>query len=561
MIQYIILMAAAAAIFLWQSIHSKKVRIAKMQKAIREQWGGPTDCEYTYDDLQRIASYYNRHKKAGIGTIDDITWDDLDMDSMFLVMDRTFSFIGEEYLYYFLRTPVFDPKELEERQRLYTHFTENTPQREQLQELFYQVGKNDWRSLSESIYQFGQVENPGTLRHYIHAAALVASIGLLFVTPSVSIVLIVLVSLFNIITYYQQKADVEAYLNSIAQINLLLRCSEKVVSQQDQALYGYLEKLGGANARLSGLRKKSGRIQAGKTITGNPMDILMDYVRMLFHIDLIAFYQIVSIVKEHWQAVEQLMGTLGYLESCIAVASFRQWLPYYCVPTLARQNENIYEAEDLYHPLISNPVANSIKEDGCVLLTGSNASGKSTFLKAAALNVLLAQTAYTATCSSYRANYYRLYTSMSLRDSIESGDSYYMAEIKALKRILDAISEDYPVFCCVDEVLRGTNTVERIAASTKILERLSYVNVKCFAATHDLELTNLLEGRYHNYHFREEMEGDDITFHYVLHKGPATTRNAIRLLSILGYSRGIIEDAEAMANHFMETGDWEIGKE
>lgn len=561
MIQYIILMAAAAAIFLWQSIRSKKSRIAKMQKAIREQWGGPTDCEYTYDDLQRIASYYNRHKKEGTDTIDDITWNDLDMDSMFLVMDRTFSFIGEEYLYYFLRTPVFDPVELEERQRLYTHFTENRDKREQLQELFYKMGKNSWRSLSESIYQFGQVENSGTLRHYLHAAALAASIGLLFVTPSISIVLIGLVGVFNIVTYYQHKADVEAYLNSIAQINQLLRCSEKVVNQQDEALYGYLEKLGEANQKLAAFRKKSWRIQAGKNISGNPLDILMDYVRMLFHIDLIAFYQIVAIVKEHWQAVEQLMATLGYLESCIAVASFRQWLPYYCVPQLSARGKKVYEAEDLYHPLILNPVANSIKEDGCALLTGSNASGKSTFLKAAALNVLLAQTAYTAACTSYRADYYRLYTSMSLRDSIESGDSYYMAEIKALKRILDAISEDYPVFCCVDEVLRGTNTVERIAASTKILERLSYVNVKCFAATHDLELTNLLEGRYHNYHFREEMEGDDITFHYVLHKGPATTRNAIRLLSILGYSSEIIEDAEAMANHFMETGDWEIGKE
>lgn len=561
MIQYIILMAAAAAIFLWQSIHSKKTRIAKMQHAIRKQWGGPTDCEYSYDDLQRIASYYNRHKKAGTETIDDITWNDLDMDSMFLVMDRTFSFIGEEYLYYFLRTPVFDPVELGERERLYSHFTENSFQREQLQELFYQVGKNSWKSLSESIYQFGQLENHGTLRHYLHAAALAASIALLFVTPSISIVLSVLVGLFNIITYYQYKVDVEAYLTSIGQINLLLRCSEKVVNQQDQALYGYLETLSQANNRLSAFRKKSWRIQAGKNITGNPMDILMDYVRMLFHFDLIAFYQIAAIVKEHWQAVEQLMGTLGYLESCIAVASFRQWLPYYCVPELSEQNKKLYEAEDLYHPLISSPVANSIIEDGCILLTGSNASGKSTFLKAVALNVLLAQTAYTTTCTSYRANYYRLYTSMSLKDSIESGDSYYMAEIKSLKRILDAIDEDYPVFCCVDEVLRGTNTVERIAASSKILECLSNENVKCFAATHDLELTKLLEGRYHNYHFREEMEGDDIIFHYVLHKGPATTRNAIRLLSILGYSSEIIEEAEAMANRFMENGDWEIGKE
>ena len=89
---------------------------------------------------------------------------------------------------------------------------------------------------------------------------------------------------------------------------------------------------------------------------------------------------------------------------------------------------------------------------------------------------------------------------MALKDDLLGRESYYLAEIRSLKRILDETGEEYPVLCFVDEVLRGTNTVERIAASAQILESLSGRNVICFAATHDIELTYILEDDYENYH-------------------------------------------------------------
>ncbi|MDE5597765.1 MAG: hypothetical protein K2J04_08025, partial [Lachnospiraceae bacterium] len=106
------------------------------------------------------------------------------------------------------------------------------------------------------------------------------------------------------------------------------------------------------------------------------------------------------------------------------------------------------------------------------------------------------------------------------------------------------------------EVLRGTNTVERIAASTQILRALAGENAICFAATHDLELTNLLADVYDNYHFEEEIAEDDIFFPYRLQKGPAVSRNAIALLKALGYEEKLVADAEAMAQTFMQTGKW-----
>ena len=150
---------------------------------------------------------------------------------------------------------------------------------------------------------------------------------------------------------------------------------------------------------------------------------------------------------------------------------------------------------------------------------------------------------------------------MSLKDDLISGDSYYMVEIKSIKRILDlakrAGEAHQCVLCFVDEVLRGTNTVERIAASTQIMRMLAAENVLCFAATHDVELTRLLEKEYANYHFEERIEEDDVFFPYTLMPGPAVTRNAIALLKVLGYDKRIILEAETMAERFLSEGIWQ----
>ena len=127
-----------------------------------------------------------------------------------------------------------------------------------------------------------------------------------------------------------------------------------------------------------------------------------------------------------------------------------------------------------------------------------------------------------------------------------------------MKRILDAASAgEKPVLCFVDEVLRGTNTVERIAASTQILKSLGSAGILCFAATHDIELTELLKKDFDNYHFEEEVRDGDVFFNYRLMTGKASTRNAIRLLELMGYDEKIIERATAQAEHFLESGDWQ----
>jgi DNA mismatch repair ATPase MutS len=122
-----------------------------------------------------------------------------------------------------------------------------------------------------------------------------------------------------------------------------------------------------------------------------------------------------------------------------------------------------------------------------------------------------------------------------------------MAEIKSLKRIVDAAgTEGRPVICFIDEILRGTNTSERISAACAVLNYLSELGVITFAATHDIELTTLVSDKYENVHFSENITDDDVTFTYVLEKGPTKSRNAIALLKKNGFPASVTEESEKL---------------
>ena len=146
---------------------------------------------------------------------------------------------------------------------------------------------------------------------------------------------------------------------------------------------------------------------------------------------------------------------------------------------------------------------------------------------------------------------------MALRDDLESGESYFIVEIRSLKRILDEAKKKENLLCIIDEVLRGTNTIERIAASSEILWNICGENVLSFAATHDIELSYILEDRYTNYHFEEEVRKEDVVFNYLLKEGRVTTRNAIRLLEMMKYGKKITEEARKAVEHFESAGLWE----
>jgi len=355
----------------------------------------------------------------------------------------------------------------------------------------------------------------------------------------------------------KKKNEIDPYIVSFAYVMRLLRCADKISRLKNTCFEEEREQMDVSRKGLSQFRRGSfWLMSAGRmSASGSPLDILFDYLRMMFHLDLIKFNSMLAEVRKHVDDVDRMLEIAGYLEMVIAIGAYRKSLDTWCIP----QEAEFLDAEELVHPLIENAVPNSIMVKKGVLLTGSNASGKSTFLKTVALNAVFAQTLHTCLAKCYSGPFFHIYSSMALRDDLGSGESYYIVEIKSIKRILDKSREvDGRVLCFVDEVLRGTNTVERIAASTQILKCLAEENVTCFAATHDIELAELLKDSYDNYHFEEEIVDGDVRFSYQIKEGKATTRNAIKLLSVMGYEKSLISEAEEMSERFLKKGVWSL---
>ncbi|MGX8729085.1 MAG: MutS-related protein, partial [Lachnospiraceae bacterium] len=360
--------------------------------------------------------------------------------------------------------------------------------------------------------------------------------------------------------YLSMKEKTGAQVTAFGCVLRLLGCGRALKDLGLSELPEEMAELSRLLEKLKSFRFGSAFVMAGAQVNTGIGNTLLQYVNMFFHLDLIRFDRMLSAVQGEEDTLTDLLRVLGSLDAAAAVASFRASLPTWTEGEITENGDasNAWmRAEGLVHPLLAKPVPNDVSANGGNLLTGSNASGKSTFLKSVALAAILGQGLATVPANAYRAPFFRVLTSMALSDNLQGGESYFIVEIRSLKRILDAANTSgAPVLGIVDEVLRGTNTIERIAASAEILETLVQPNVLAFAATHDIELSYILEDDFTNLHFEEQFDGSDVVFDYKLREGRATSRNAIRLLSAAGYDPEITHRAESMAADFEKTGRW-----
>ena len=598
------ILAAFILITLMLGLRERKRTRNKLRAALRSSFGKPPFKKTAPERYAQIPQYYLHH--PGDFQIDDITWNDLDLDEMFSQMDSTCCAAGEEYLYYLLRTPALRAGDLPFSREQYDWFGEGAHEEERLrlQEILTGLGHAGRYSLYDYIDSTASLGERSNLSHYLAIAAPFAAFALMFLHTGVGIILLLAVLAFNLVSYFKEKAKIAPYFQVFNYVLRLLECAEKVEKQNCPVFKEESDRIPALLASFASFRRGTGLFLGSTTGSTDPAGFVLEYVRILFHLDLIKFNSMLVQMRGRQKEIDALLTIIGRIDSCISLVSWRETLPFYTVPLLKEQAEQdqegaektgaasdlyntdtaanadkadtAFRVQDLYHPLLTDPVSNSLEAGRPVLLTGSNASGKSTFLKAAALCALLSQSTGIAPAKSYSGAYYRIYTSMALRDSLRDGESYFIVEIKSLRRILQASGnvpvpaseqavftesqqslQQIPVLCCIDEVLRGTNTVERIAASAEILRCFAGRNVLCFAATHDLELTSLLGDVFDNYHFSEEIENGDVRFSYRLQSGPSTTCNAIALLGALGYDRTLVDSARTRADRFLAEGRWQ----
>ncbi len=238
-----------------------------------------------------------------------------------------------------------------------------------------------------------------------------------------------------------------------------------------------------------------------------------------------------------------MFDALGYIDVALSVAAWRTALPRWTIPAFTTRGKTAHLA-GVAHPLLDEPVANSLDvANASVLITGSNMSGKTTFIRAVGVNAVLAQTLHTVHADEWRAPFLGVRTSIGRSDSLLEGKSYYLAEVEAVGALIAAKDDGRQHRFLLDEIFRGTNTGERVAAGYAVLSHLTKGDDIVIVATHDMELTSLLGTAYDTFHFREEIAGGALSFDYHIRQGPGTTRNAIALLELMGYPPSVVADA------------------
>jgi DNA mismatch repair ATPase MutS len=177
-------------------------------------------------------------------------------------------------------------------------------------------------------------------------------------------------------------------------------------------------------------------------------------------------------------------------------------------------------------------------------------SGKTTFIRTIGINAILAQTINTACAKKFTIPKIKIHSAIRITDNLLDESSYYYEEVKAIKKLInESESEDQNLFL-LDELFKGTNTVERISSGKAVLSYLNQNDNIVLAATHDLELTEFLRDSYKYLHFTETIENDKFSFDYKLKEGVLINTNAIRILEINDFPKQLTEEAKAIAKQF-----------
>ena len=507
-----------------------------------------TNMDFAKDRLGKIKIYLKESlEHEDLETIDDVTWNDLNMDDMYYKLNHTRSFVGEQVLYKELAT--ISSKSFVSEEHI-AFLSSNSEKRIDLEQALYGIGKqkddyylpiiiNDASAFRIGV---GWIYNILQLLFFVLLFVALVSQNMLFIMATIGIGVINLTISMYLKNKYQ---DMLFSIGSIKQMTSLV----KLISN-DKELSGVFltDKLNTVIKAAEKISKYISNFQIRRKyyMIGDGGGLILDYIMGITLYDIVSYNRVIKLMESRRNDFLTLYKLIGQLDVEIAVASYRHRIKNWCIPEF---DSDIIIVNELVHPAVNKCISNSIEIENGIMLTGANASGKSTFMKAIAVNAIISQTLNTASANRFVIPYnLMIMSSMSLRDDIETGESYYLREINQLKKMIESINETKPTLILIDEILKGTNSVERVAASYGVLEYLCHRNAFVVVATHDISLVELVKDRYKCYYFGSEIIDGEIKLDYKLHQGINSTSNAIKLLEISGFPQEII----AMSNEHIK---------
>jgi hypothetical protein len=499
-------------------------------------------------DLDLLSAYFRyRSRDSNPSALPDRTWQDLDLDDVFASLDYAESEPGRQYLYDLLRTPTRSREQLAALDRAATRFTDDAALAERVRGALR--GLTDRRAGRLAHLFFDELPARPALWWIfpLLTATSLACLALIVVWPT-SLLVWIGVCIANIAVQLVYKPRVKEFVPAIHELPAFIRAAESLGRVDAPELERQTRVLRSGVKRFASLRRASRWLMFEPEQTNAEVASLFEYVNMLFLFDVNAFVFATETLRASADELRAVFEAVGYIDAARSIAAWRATLPRWARPELTEARKSI-AARGLVHPLVEDAVPNDLHADQSVLITGSNMSGKTTFVRALGVNAVLAQSLGTVRADEWTAPFLTVRTSIGRADSVLEGKSYYLAEVESILALIRAKESGEQHLFLLDEIFRGTNTTERVAAASAVLEHLDRGDDIVVVATHDVEVLDLLGDAYAARHFREQVERDALTFDYRIQDGRSSTRNAIALLAFMQYPDELVRRAH-------ESLDW-----
>ena len=495
-------------------------------------------------DFEDIESYFRKKDhSAAFQTLSDKTCNDLDFHELFMFIDRTNSKVGQQYLYNKLRNIPADSTENIRNERLLDEFTNNPDFRVSVQSQLSKLNDREVYYIA-TLFQDEILKPP---KWYFIVPLLsftsVLSFIMAFFNP-VFFLEILGVSIINIVIHFWNKNNLFNYFSSIPQLSKLNGVAQElykkdILKEINPNLMKSASVINKVSNRMSFFNLEV-EIQTDQRMF---FWLVFELVKIVFLIEPLFLFGTLKRIDTKRKEIEDIFLFVGEIDAIISIASLRKGLNNFCIPKIIDERKRL-SAEEAYHPLIENCVKNNLQiNEKSILLTGSNMSGKTSFIRTIAINVITGLTINTCFAEHFSMPRVRVFSAIRISDDLMNDRSYYFEEVMTIKEMITKSKDRNINLFLLDEIFKGTNTVERISAGKAVLSSLNEGNNIVFVSTHDIELADLLKNEYDLYHFSEIVNHKTVDFDYKLKEGKLKNRNAIRILQINDYPESIINEA------------------
>lgn len=518
---------------------------------IRKEWL-ETQARIIQEELQALSGNYSSFEdgKEYVNPEHPYSFD-LDIfgrRSLFQSINRTCTFFGKVRLAEWLQNHLHEKASIEKRQEMVREISEHTLFREQFRVagLVHHSQSSD----AEKIQAWSQ--SPA---QYLHAGWVKAFIWGVPVINS----LLLITSLAGWTSFSWLGLSFGIFL--VLSFGIIKRATyiQETYGKQLKSLNGYARLIALAKAedwKSAGMQELMERFNLNGQ---SPIQALQQLSKELDRLDLrnnqflyvllegSIFFQLQEIVRiERWkvrygQHISEWLETVGELDTLCSLGTFAYNHPQYTYPELT-EKPFCFLATQMGHPLM--PASQCVKNDATIpsrpfflIITGANMAGKSTYLRTIGVNYLLACIGAPVCCERLKLHPNQLITSLRTSDSLSDNESYFFAELKRLKRIIDLLNQGKQLFIILDEILKGTNSMDKQKGSFDLIRQFMQLKANGIIATHDLLLGSLIKQfpeEIRNYCFEADIKENELTFSYKLREGVAQNMNACFLMKKMG---------------------------